>query len=253
MRELSLKFTRRLNLLKLILFSTLVSSCLLITTPAKGEGDDNWFDDESPASQDGNQTPAKRKYDPFVMGPAPLNSGVFGARLSTGLYFINLGAHAGLAKNLEALIEGMTPYNDFGGNWMAGGGIKVKLHGERGKLQYSFKLKTHLLFHRDSKTDSSGLLEGLSLWPSFMIGMDVQGGCFYGEVGFFLMPYATEDSGSRSFFYGMPAHFGGEMPVTDSIHIFINVDILLATPYEFFITGLRGPFNMAEVGMVYLF
>ena len=179
--------------------------------------------------------------------------GFVGLRGSAGVLFASMGAHVGVTDWMDFIADGYMPYEDAGNTWMFGGGAKFRIHGKRGDFQYCMKLKAYGVHYDDPDSASSRLPKGLGLWPSFMVGMNVKGGSFYGELGALVFPWVADDSNNLKVFQGLPAHFGGEIYVTEWFHVFINVDILLSFHYSILVMALQGPFNLVEAGVVFVF
>jgi len=201
---------------------------------------------------DGKTKSSEEASHAMAMGPSTLPAGDVAIRLSGGYAMPQLGVHVGLLDRLDLIAEVETPWGDLGNTWIAGGGLKVIAFGKPGGLQYTFKFKAYSIMYSDAESASGYLPEGLAIWPSFMVGMNVKGGCFYGEIGAFVVPYTTSDSNYSNTFMGVPAHFGGEIYITDWVHIFINVDLVLASPIAFFTSVFVGPFNIIETGVVFI-
>jgi hypothetical protein len=237
-------------------FVSVCCCCLVLAAfPVLAADDDDWgdesgwdeLDDPSKAPKAGED-----EYPPMVMAPETLPPGYVGIRGSAGLLFSSLGLHVGLTDWLDVIADGYMPYEDVGNTWMFGGGLKFRIHGKRGDFQYCLKLKGYGVYYDDPSQASAVLPKGFGIWPAFMIGMNVKGGSFYGEIGALVFPWVADDSNVTRIFQGIPAHFGGEIYVTDWFHVFINVDILLAWYTSVFAYHLTGPFNMLEVGVVFL-
>jgi len=217
--------------------------------------DDDWgsesgwddLDDPNKAKKDAEEFP------PMVMAPETLPPGYVGIRGSGGLLFASLGAHVGVTDWMDVIADGYMPYEDAGNTWMFGGGLKFRIHGKRGDFQYCLKLKGYGVTYADPAAASGKLPKGFGVWPSFMVGMNVKGGSFYGEIGGLFFPWVADDSNNTHVFQGLPAHFGGEIYVTDWFHVFINVDLLLSFHYAIFALALSGPFNLIEAGVVFVF
>jgi hypothetical protein len=188
---------------------------------------------------------------PMAMGPQTLPAGKFALRTSAGLLYWNAGVQAGLLDWLDLGAELYQPYSDFGNTWLVGGGPKFRIY-QQGRFSYAFSLRAYGIFYSSAGEDVSRLPEGLALWPSFQIGMKIKEGCFYGEIGVLLYPYTTSSSSQGYVFGGVPAHFGGEIYITDWLHAFINVDIVLSSHFGVFLLELTGPFNLFEGGVVFI-
>jgi hypothetical protein len=218
---------------------------------ALADDDDDWGSESGWEDlDDPNKAPMEAV--PMMMAPETLPPGYLGFRASGGLLFGSLGVHVGVLDWMDVIADAYMPYEDIGNTWMFGGGLKFRIHGKRGSLQYALKLKGYGVYYADPDTASSVLPKGFGLWPSFMVGMNVKGGSFYGELGGLFFPYVTADSNSTDIWRGMPAHFGGEIYVTDYFHIFINVDILINFGWGMFSYRLTGPFNLLEVGVNFI-
>lgn len=231
-------------------------ACLLVifsfNTFARADDDDGWESESGWEDLDDGKNPAKEKEQAMAMGPTSLPAGDVAVRLSAGFAMSQLGVHIGVLDRLDLIAEAALPWTDLGNTWIAGGGMKVMAFGKPGGFKYTFKLKAFYVMYSDADSASGYLPEGLALWPSFMVGMKVKGGCFYGELGAFLFPYTSAGSNRHDVFMGIPAHFGGEIYATDWFHIFINVDLVLASPIAFFTAAFIGPFNIIEAGVVFI-
>jgi hypothetical protein len=233
----------------------LTSLALMLSPPAAWADDDDEWGSES--GWDELDDPGKAKqgeevYPPMVMAPETLPAGHVGLRGSAGVQFASLGVHVGVTDWMDVIADGYMPWDDPGNTYMFGGGLKFMIHGKRGDFQYCLKLKGYDVYYSDPEKASRLLPKGFGLWPSFMIGMNVKGGSFYGEVGGLFFPWIANDSNNTYMFHGIPAHFGGEIYVTDWFHVFINVDLLLSFHYAIFTLALTGPFNLVEAGVVFV-
>jgi hypothetical protein len=222
----------------------------LAAPPVIAEEDDDW--DESRWEELDEPREQDTEEKPMMMGPHTLPAGNFGLRLSGGLMFTSVGAHFGLLDRLDLIVDAYAPWKDLGNTWMVGGGAKVNLHGRQSTFAYAFTLKAYGMFYSDVTGAVAELPEGVALWPTFMIGMKIKEGCFYGEIGPFLFVHNTSQSTNTYVFQGVPAHFGGEIYITDTIHIFINVDIIFSGYFGIFTMDLTGPFNTIEAGVVFI-
>jgi len=223
---------------------------LLVFTapPVLAEEDDDW--DESRWEELDEPKKDISGELPMLMGPHTLPAGSFGLRLSGGLMFTSFGAQIGLLDRLDLIVDAYAPWEDLGNTWMVGGGAKVNLHGRHSTFAYAFTLKAYGIFYSDVTGAVAELPEGVALWPSFMIGMKIKEGCFYGEIGPFFFVHNTSQSTNTYVFQGVPAHFGGEIYITDTIHVFINVDIIFSGYFGVFTMDLTGPFNTIEAGVI---
>ena len=223
----------------------------MLLLPGEFAAADDW-DDQSGWDELENKQPKKDgEFKAMMLDPGGLPAGDFGFRFSTGLLYSSLGAHVGVLDRLDLIAETLIPYQGIGQTWMVGGGLKVNIYGRTGVFQSAIKLKAYGIFYSDSDAVEN-LSEGMALWPSFMIGLRVKGGSIYAEVGAILYPYTTSSSNQTELFGGIPGHFGGEIYITDWFHVFINVDLVLASPVRFFSFGLTGPFNYIEAGAIFI-
>jgi hypothetical protein len=231
---------------------TICLVALLLAQPAMAE-DDGWGDESGWEDLDeGTDKEREELFERAMMnGTHTLPAGRFGFRASAGVSYFNFGAQAGVHDWVDVLAEAYMPYKDFGNTWLVGGGAKVRVYGH-GIWAYAFKLKAYAIFYSDVNEDVKNLPEGFALWPSFMIGMKIKQGCFYGEVGAFLFPYTSGSSTHTYVFSGVPAHFGGEIYITDWLHVFLNVDLVFSAHFGVFSLGLTGPFNGVEGGFLFL-
>jgi len=231
---------------------TLAVLLLAFTAPPAVAGeDDDWDESRWEELDEPREKPIEEK--PMLMGPHTLPAGNFGLRLSGGLMFTSVGAHIGLMDRLDLIVDAYAPWQDLGNTWMLGGGAKVNLHGRQSTFAYAFTLKAYGIFYSDVTGAVSNLPEGVALWPTFMIGMKIKEGCFYGEIGPFLLVHHSAQSQTSAYvFQGVPAHFGGEIYITDLIHVFINVDIIFSGYFGIFTMNLTGPFNTIEAGVVFV-
>jgi hypothetical protein len=232
---------------------TLTRAVLLlafIAPPVFAEEDDDWDESRWEELDEPKKDTGEEK--PMLMGPHTLPAGSFGLRLSGGLMFTSVGAQFGLLDRLDLIVDAYAPWKDLGNTWMVGGGAKVNLHGRHSTFAYAFTLKAYGIFYSDVTGAVAELPEGVALWPTFMIGMKIKEGCFYGEIGPFLFVHNTSQSTNTYVFQGVPAHFGGEIYITDMIHIFINVDIIFSGYFGIFTMDLTGPFNTIEAGVVFV-
>ena len=213
--------------------------------------DDDW--DESRWEELDEPREESTEERPMLMGPHTLPAGNFGLRLSAGMMLTSAGAHYGVADRLDLIVDAYAPWKDLGNTWMIGGGAKVNLHGSKSTFAYAFTLKAYGIFYGDVTGAVSHLPEGMAIWPTFMIGMKVKEGCFYGEIGPFLFVHHSDQSQTSDYvFQGVPAHFGGEIFITESIHIFINVDLMISGYFGIFTLNLTGPFNQIEAGVIFI-
>ncbi len=238
--------------LGLLILISLVAFGAFDRPAVAGDDDDGWDSESGWEDLDDGKSVKKENSRAMAMGPATLPAGRVALRMSAGGFFGQFGAHVGLLDRLDLILEGETPWTDMGNTWIAGGGLKVLAIGKSGGLQYTFKLKVLDIMYSDPSTASSYLPEGVAIWPSMMVGMNVKGGCFYGEIGAFIVPQTTSDSNYSSVFMGVPAHFGGEIYITDWMHVFINVDLIIGSPIGFTVTSFVGPFNIVEFGTVFI-
>ncbi len=226
----------------------------LVGVGAPAADDDDWGAESGwEELDDPVESDEEEDYPPMVMAPETLPPGYVGLRGSAGVLFSAFGAHVGVTDWMDILADGYMPYTDAGNTWMFGGGLKFRIHGRRGDFQYCLKLKGYCVYYDDASQASSLLPKGFGLWPSFMIGMNVKGGSFYAEIGGLLFPWVAGDSNQTHIFQGLPAHFGGEIYVTDWFHVFMNVDILLSFFNPIFTMTMAGPFNLIEAGVVFVF
>jgi hypothetical protein len=219
-------------------------------SPVLAEEDDDWDESRWEELDEPRERPADEM--PMLMGPHTLPAGNFGLRLSGGMMFTSAGAHFGLLDRLDLIVDTYVPWSDLGNTWMIGGGAKVNLHGRRSTFAYAFTLKAYGIIYSDVTGAVAELPEGLALWPTFMIGMKIKEGCFYGEIGPFFFVHNSSQSTNSYVFQGVPAHFGGEIYVTDSIHLFINVDLIFSGYFSIFTMDLTGPFNLIEAGIIFI-
>lgn len=220
-------------------------------SPVLAEEDDDW--DESRWEELDEPRGDLSEERPMLMGPHTLPAGNFGLRLSAGMMFTSIGAQFGLLDRLDLIVDAYAPWTDLGNTWMIGGGAKVNLHGRNSTFAYAFTLKAYGIFYNDVTGAVSALPEGLALWPTFMIGMKIKEGCFYGEIGPYLIVHHSDQSQTDTYvFQGVPAHFGGEIFINESIHIFINVDLNFSSYFNIFTMDLTGPFNQFEAGVVFI-
>ncbi|MBW2704271.1 MAG: hypothetical protein JRF33_25915 [Deltaproteobacteria bacterium] len=222
----------------------------MILLPGGFAAADDWEDQSGWDEMEDNKT-KEGEHRSMMLGAGGLPAGDFGLRLSTGLLYANAGVHVGILDRLDLIAESLFPYETLGDIWMVGGGLKVNIHGRTGLFQSAIKLKAYGIIYGD-EAGAQNMSEGLALWPSFMIGLNVKEGCIYAELGAMLYPYTTSSSLQKDVFGGLPAHFGGEIYINDWFHMFINVDLLLASPVSFFTYGLSGPFNYIEVGALFI-
>jgi len=237
---------------RVVMRGTVLFAIMLIAfaaPPAVAE-DDDWDESRWEELDESREEPTEER--PMLMGPHTLPAGNFGLRLSGGMMFTAAGAHFGVADRLDLIVDAIAPWTDMGNSWMVGGGAKVNLHGRKSTFAYAFTLKAYGIFYSDVTGAVSHLPEGMAIWPTFMIGMKIKEGCFYGEIGPFLFVHTSDQSTSEYVFQGVPAHFGGEIFVTESIHIFINVDLIISGYFGIFTLNLTGPFNLIEAGVVFV-
>ena len=200
--------------------------------------DDDW--DESRWEELDEPQEEKKEERPMMLGAQTLPAGRFGLRLSAVYPYITAGFHAGVANRLDLIAEGMMPYTMLGDAFLLGGGMKVNIFGHGKTFRSALKLRVFgILYSDEGQDDLQNLASGLLIWPSFVAGFHVKEGCFYGEAGLALFPYIDEGSGEDYIFYGVPMHFGGEIYLTDLIHVFLNVDMSF-TIFGFIFTGLEG-------------
>ncbi len=224
---------------------------MLGATAAGAEEDEDWGET---GWEELDNRPAQKQLDdrPMAMGPHTLPAGKFALRTSAGLLYWNAGFQAGLLDWLDLGAEFFQPYTDMGNTWLVGGGPKFRIF-QQGKFAYAFSLRAYGLFYSSRGEAVSRLPEGLALWPSFQIGMKIKEGCFYAEIGVLFYPFTSSSSSQGYIFGGVPAHFGGEIFITDWLHAFINVDLVFSGHFGVFILELTGPYNLFEGGMVFLF
>ena len=232
----------------LTLFAVMAGPIALADEDEGGWGSESGWED----LDDSNKTKQDEPLPPMMMAAETLPPGYLGFRASGGLLFGALGVHVGVLDWMDVIADAYMPYEDIGNTWMFGGGLKFRIHGKRSTFQYALKLKGYGVYYDDPNSASNFLPKGFGLWPSFMVGMNVKGGSFYGELGGLFFPYVTDDSNSTAIWRGMPAHFGGEIYITDYFHIFINVDILISFGWGMFSYNLTGPFNLLEVGVNFI-
>jgi hypothetical protein len=206
-------------------------------SPVVAEDDDwdgsRWEELDEP----GNEKAEER---PMMLGAQTLPAGRFGLRLSAGYPFITAGLHAGLADRVDLIAEALMPYTMLGDALLVGGGMKVNIFGHGQRFRYALKLRVFGILYSDEGTDGlQNLAPGLLIWPSFVAGFHVKEGCFYGEAGLALYPFIGEGSEHDYVFYGVPMHFGGEIYLTDLVHLFINVDFSFSI-FGVLFTGLEG-------------
>jgi len=229
----------------------ILTACLCV--PAAAAADDEWEEESGWEELDeGTDEEHEALFErPMVLGSHTLPAGHFGMRASGGFSFLNAGFHVGLHDRFDLLAEAFFPYVDMGNTFVVGGGAKVRIY-EHGMWAYAFKLKAYGIFYSEFNPDVENLPEGFALWPSFMVGLKIKQGCFYAEVGAFIFPYTSDSSAKTYVFSSVPAHFGGEIYLTDWLHVFINVDIILSAHFGVFTMGLTGPFNGVEAGFIFL-
>lgn len=226
---------------------------LALAGPGAGlaRADENWDGtdweelDQRPAAK---TEPEER---PMAQGPHTLPAGRFAFRASAGMLFSNLGAQAGLLDWLDLGAEVFMPHSDLGNTWMVGGGPKFRIYSQ-GRFAYALNLRAFGIFYSTAGEQVKDLPEGLALFPSIQIGMKIKEGCFYGEVGLLLYPVTSSSSTQSYVFGGVPAHFGGEIYITQWLHAFINVDIVFSGYFGVFTLNLTGPFNLLEGGLVFI-
>lgn len=211
--------------------------CVALSEPALADDDDDWgggWDElDEPRARD------PEEIEPMVLGAQTLPAGRFGLRLSAGYPFVTAGVHAGLADRFDLIGEFMMPYTLPGKLFLVGGGGKVNIFGFGEKFRSAFKLRALGILYPGSDDELYKMAPGMLIWPSFVIGMKVKEGCFYGEVGLILYPYIEEGAERDYVFYSVPMHFGGELNITDLIHVFINVDFGF-TIFGPIFTGIEG-------------
>jgi hypothetical protein len=67
----------------------------------------------------------------------------------------------------------------------------------------------------------------------------------YGEFGVIFYPFIADDSPHDYVFYAIPARFGGEIPITDNMNAFVNLDFAFSV-FAVFVSGFEG-------GILFLF
>jgi len=226
---------------------------VLVAMPAAADDDDEWGGESGWEELDerNDEEDAALYSRPMVLGTHTLPAGKFALRASGGLAYFNAGLHAGVLDRLDLLAETFFPYTDLGNTFLVGGGAKVRIYGH-GMWAYAFKLRAYGILYSSVNGAVKHLPEGLAVWPSFMIGMKIPQGCFYGEVGALIFPYTSSSSTQTYVFAGVPAHFGGEIYLTDWLHIYLNVDLVFSAFFGVFSMNLTGPFNGLEAGVLFI-
>ncbi len=176
----------------------------------------------------------------MVLGAQTLPAGTFAAKLAAGHPFLTGGIHVGLSKRIDLLAEAKIPFSEFGKAWLFGGGAKLNLYSQNGRFFSAFKIRAFALLYDDPDNELQAMAPGLMIWPSFVMGMKVKEGCFYGEAGMILYPYIDPGSDRDYIFYSAPIHFGGEIYISDNLHMFINVDIGLGFGFGPVVRGIEG-------------
>jgi hypothetical protein len=226
---------------------------LFVAAPLLAEEEDDWGEESEWEELDEQQVDKKDKKEvwPMMLGTHSLPAGDFGFRLSAGVQSSIIGAHVGVHDRVDLLVDTFLPHKDIGNTWMAGGGVKVRVFGH-GNWAYAFKFRVYGTFYTETNESVVDLPETIAVWPSFMIGMNVKEGCFYAEIGTLLNVHTFSQSTKSYVFSAFPAHFGGEIYITDWLHVFINVDIVLSPYFGVFGLGITGPFQLIEGGFIFL-
>ncbi|MBW1872291.1 MAG: hypothetical protein JRJ19_09510 [Deltaproteobacteria bacterium] len=226
---------------------------LFFAAPLLAEDEDDWGEESEWEELDENQGEKKddKEVWPMMLGTHTLPAGDFGFRISAGVQSLIVGAHVGVHDRVDLLADTFLPHSDIGNTWMAGGGVKVRVYGH-GNWAYAFKFRVYGTFYSETNDTVKDLPESIAVWPSFMIGMNVKEGCFYAEIGTLLNVHTFSESTGSYVFSAFPAHFGGEIYITDWFHVFINVDIVISAHFGVFGLGLTGPFQLIEGGFVFL-
>jgi hypothetical protein len=226
---------------------------LLWAVPAAAADDDDWGDESGWEELDQRTDKQDKALDqrPMALGTHTLPAGKFALRAAAGLAYFDAGLHAGVLDRLDLLADTFFPYTDLGNTFLVGGGAKLRIYGH-GMWAYAFKLRAYGILYRSVNGEVKHLPEGLAVWPSFMIGMKIPQGCFYAEVGALIFPYTSVSSTQSYVFAGVPAHFGGEIYLTDWVHVYLNVDLVFSAFFGVFTMNLTGPFNGLEAGVLFI-
>lgn len=228
---------------------------LSLAAPAAtaGDDDDDWGDQSGWEELDNRTDKQDEERDkrPMVLGSHTLPAGKLALRAAAGLAYFDAGLHFGLLDRLDLLADTLFPYTDLGNTFLVGGGLKLRIY-NHGMWAYAFKLRAYGIVYRSANEAVENLPEGFAVWPSFMVGLKIPQGCFYAEVGALIFPYTSSSSTQGYVFAGVPAHFGGEIYLSDLIHIYLNVDLVFSAFFGVFTMQLTGPFNGLEAGVLFV-
>jgi hypothetical protein len=149
---------------------------------------------------------------------------LYGTRASIGYPMLSLGFQTGLAKQFDIMVDFSMPLSMPGQAFLIGTGAKYYFY-NKNKFHYAAKLTAYTVLLTDSKDEINKMAPGIFLMPSFLMGIHLTEGCFYAEVGVMLYPYIFESSPRDYVLYGIPMKYGGEIYITEDLHIFTNVNL----------------------------